>query len=354
MMKTKVITKSDLQQILSHLGLDRLMDELIDRLTLALARFDDSQTLIKKRDGFAYDQPHPGVLEWMPCMQSQGRVTLKMVAYNPKNPQLEQLPTILSSMSLYDARNGRLLCLVDGTLPTALRTGAASAIASRVLARADAQCLGMIGCGAQAVTQIHALSRIFDLSCIKVYDINSQNTESLNQRLAHLGIRVIPSPLHQLVESADILCTATSVEVQAGPIFADGRLKPWLHINAIGSDLPGKTELPLSVLKRAFVCPDFIEQARVEGECQQLDAADIDASLVDLVKQPEHYRAVQEQLSVFDSTGYAIEDQVVMELLYDYANSLNLGTELAIESYTEDVFDPYAVLKPQTQIKPDN
>lgn len=344
-MSTKVITKEDLQQILQRVGLDSLMDELIDRLTSALARFDATQTIIKQRDGFAYTLPSPGVLEWMPCMQAQDKVTVKMVAYNPRNPEVEHLPTILSSLSLYDVRNGTLLCLVDGTLPTALRTGAASAIASRILAKEDAHRLGMIGCGAQAVTQIHALSRVFDLREIQVYDRNRHNMDSLNRRLEHLGITVSPAPLQHLVESADILCTATSVDVHAGPIFADCNVQPWLHINAIGSDLPGKTELPLSLLQRAFICPDFIDQALVEGECQQLAKGDIDAMLVDLVQRPEAYRHIRNRLSVFDSTGYAIEDQVVMELLHDYAVSLHLGTELNIESNMADVFDPYALVK---------
>lgn len=344
-MSTKVITKSDLQQILQRIGLNPLMDELIERLTLAFRLFNEDQTIVKKRDGYEYTRPYPGVFEWMPCMQREERVTVKMVAYNPKNPRIEQLPTILSSVSMYDACNGRLLCLVDGTLLTALRTGAASGIASRILAKEDSTSLGMIGCGAQAVTQIHAHCRIFDLKEILVYDTDSQNMNTLNQRLEHLGIEVIPSSLQQVVETVDILCTATSVDINAGPVFKYLNVKPWLHINSIGSDLPGKTELPIDLLKGAFVCPDFLEQAKVEGECQQLEDCDIDESLVEIVKNPEAFRVVRDRLSVFDSTGYALEDQVAMELLHDYAQQLNLGTEITIETNMDDVYDPYAVFR---------
>ena len=343
-MHTLVITKSDLRQILERVGLDTLMDEMIRRLTHALKGFDERHSTIKPRDGFQYTYPHPGVIEWMPSMRNQETITVKMVAYNPKNPERENLPTILSSASLYDAQTGSLRCLCDATFLTALRTGAASAIASQHLAREDAHILGMIGCGAQAVSQIHALSRCFPLREILVFDVAAAQCHSLPQRLAPLGLAVRVADVETVVQHADILCTATSVAIGEGPVFPPTEVKPWLHINAIGSDLPGKTELPLALLQKAFVCPDFPAQAKVEGECQQLADAAVGASLVDVVKQPEEFASLRTSLSIFDSTGYALEDQIALEMLHHYAQADQLGTPMHIEALTEDVYNPYSLL----------
>jgi ornithine cyclodeaminase/alanine dehydrogenase-like protein (mu-crystallin family) len=138
------------------------MDELVASLTEALRYHDGSKTRVVKREGFAYDSPQPGVLEWMPAM-SGGRAMVKVVAYNPENPSRHRLPTIVSTINVFDVATGRLMALMDGVLPTALRTGAASAIATQILARSARCVVGLVGCGAQAVTQLHGITRVRDV-----------------------------------------------------------------------------------------------------------------------------------------------------------------------------------------------
>lgn len=340
-MNTLVLTRRDLSEIVQALGKDALMDELLDRLSQVLLEHDDARAQIPRRQGFTYDEPRPGVLEWMPVMLPSRPVVIKVVSYNPGNPNLAGLPTIVSTIGIYDPTTGHHVALMDGILLTALRTGAASAIATRILARRDSSTVGLIGCGAQAVTQIHALSRVLRIQRVFYFDTDPAALGSFQRRTAFLGLMMEKAPPEVVAREADVLCTATSVEVGKGPVFEDRDLKPWIHVNAVGSDLPGKTELPLSLLKRSLVCPDFLEQALIEGEAQKLAPSEIGPSLTHLVKNQARFEAHRDRPTVFDSTGYALEDMVAAEIILAHARRMGLGRELAIESILSDPRNPY-------------
>jgi ornithine cyclodeaminase/alanine dehydrogenase-like protein (mu-crystallin family) len=342
-----LLTQADLRRLVGSVGIHTLMDEVIHDLTEALRDFDAERVEVRKREGFLLEHPgQAGVLEWMPVMRRGDTVTIKVVGYNPDNPAGYGMPTIVATNSVYDCRTGHLQAVVDGVFATALRTGAASAVASRVLARPDSKVLGLVGCGAQAVTQLHALSRVFGLERVLVYDTDPEVERTFPQRVAFLGLDVRRVPLEELEAQADILCTATSVAVGAGPVITGRGLRPHVHINAVGSDLPGKTELPLALLEQSLVCPDFLPQAVVEGECQQLPRERIGPELVTLVQTPEKFAQWRQRSTVFDSTGLALEDQVVTETLMRHARRLGLGTRVDIESISEDVMDPYSHVMP--------
>ncbi|WP_232293375.1 ornithine cyclodeaminase family protein [Stigmatella aurantiaca] len=347
MLSTRVLGEQELRRLVGIVGLHALMDETIAALGRTVTEFDPSHTELRKRDGFQYQHPHPGVLEWMPVMKVGRQVVVKLVGYNPANVEGLGLPTILSSISLYDVNTGHLRALCDGTFPTALRTGAASAVASRLLARPDSEVLGLVGCGAQAVTQAHALSRLFPLKRVLVYDRRPETARGFARRVDFLGLEVEAVRLEDVEREADILCTATSVEVGAGPVLSGTRLKSHVHINAVGSDLPGKTELPLEFLRRAVVCPDYLPQALVEGECQQLQPGDIGPTLFELARDPTQGRQYHGRPTVFDSTGFALEDQVVLEVLLEHAQSLGIGRTFQLESLADDPRDPYSFLRPE-------
>jgi ornithine cyclodeaminase/alanine dehydrogenase-like protein (mu-crystallin family) len=343
-MRTLVLSVADIYKIVEQVSLNRIMDALIERLTTTLLEFDSSRNTIPARSGFTYHNPHLGLIEWMPVMRHGGNATIKVVGYHPTNPALHGLPTILSTVSTYDTQTGHLIGLADATFLTALRTGAASAIATRALMHPDSKVVGLIGAGAQAVSQLHALSRVMDIDHVLVYDRSPSVTRTFSSRVDFLGLEVTPvtvDELPRLVASADVLCTATSVEIGNGPVFDDHDYQPWLHVNAIGSDFPGKFEVPLSLLQRSFVCPDFPEQAMKEGECQRLAPDMIGPALVELVQHPEAYAHARQTTSVFDSTGWALEDHVALQLLLDYADDLGLGTPMKLESVSNDPHNPY-------------
>ena len=132
--------------------------------------FDKNYNIIPVRDGFEYKIPEIGLVEWMPILKSGKKAIIKVVGYHPTNPALRNLPTVLSTINAYDTTTGHLDWIADATFLTALRTGAASAIASKVLALPYSKTVGLIGCGAQALTQLHAISLIFDIETVMVYD----------------------------------------------------------------------------------------------------------------------------------------------------------------------------------------
>ncbi|MCY1045059.1 ornithine cyclodeaminase family protein [Corallococcus sp. bb12-1] len=344
--RTLLISPTDLRAIVAGVGLHALMDELIQSLTVALRELDDSLTQVHKREGFSLsDGAHPlGALEWMPVLQRGESLTMKVVGSCPANVLEAGLPTLIATHSVYDARTGHLVAVMDGVFATALRTGAASAVASRCLASPDSTVLGLVGCGAQAVTQLHALSRVFQLEQVLVHDLDPDAARSFVRRVAFLGLDVRPTLLADLEARADILCTATTVTAGSGPVISGHALKPHAHINAVGADRPGKTELPLALLRRSLVCPDFPSQARLEGECQQLHPDQIGPDLATVVQQPEEFQGWQLRNTVFDSTGHALEDQVVTRMLLEHARRMGLGTWVALEGLGGDPLDPYALV----------
>ena len=344
-MKTRLLDASDISRILGAAGRDAVMDRMIEELARGLAASADGEGHeTYARSGFVRNERGPDVLEWMPHHWHGRGSTVKMVAYTPTNPAEHGMPTVVGTVARYDDATGRLAVLADAVILTALRTGAASAVASRLLARPTSRVIGLIGAGAQAVSQLHALSRVFDVAEVLVYDVAGTHARSFAARTAWLGLDVRVASAQEAAERADILCTATTTGVGEPPVFLDKNLQDHLHVNGIGSDLPGKTELPLDLLRRAFVCPDFLEQARKEGECQRLTNEEIGPELARLCAGPQLADGVRDGLTVFDSTGMPIEDHIALDVLLEFARELGIGSEAEIEHHPADALDPYPAL----------
>ncbi|MGB5832404.1 MAG: hypothetical protein WBG92_10495 [Thiohalocapsa sp.] len=329
------------------MGLDALMDETIARLTDAFVLFHPDKVVVPERDGFKYESPQTGLLEWMPGMRVGESAHIKVVGYHPDNAEHHDLPTILSTLSMYGLQNGHLIGVMDATFITAVRTGAASAVASRILAPPESISLGLIGCGTQAVTQLHALSRVFRFKDLYIYDTDAAATLSFERRIACMGLdqlRIHHMRPKDFINRVDILCTATSVGIGEGPVFHGTSLRPHIHINAVGSDFPGKIEIPHDLLRSSLVCPDFEAQALREGECQQLAATEIGPDLHTLVKAQGRYESERSRPTVFDSTGWALEDMVCMETFMEYAAAFEIGSFLDLETISSDCRNPYQFL----------
>jgi ornithine cyclodeaminase/alanine dehydrogenase-like protein (mu-crystallin family) len=342
---THVVTVSDLREIVLQIGLDSFMDEIISGIKDIL-RLDPLKKKVPARDGFHYHKPYPGLVEWMPSRVGDGPVVIKLVGYHPQNPKHFDVPTILGTISVYDTKTGHLEGIVDGTFLTAVRTGATSAVATSVMARQDSRIVGMIGAGAQAVTQLHALSRVIDIEQVLVFDKNPMVAASLAARCHTAGFEVPITlmEIDEIVPNVDVLCTVTSLDIGEGPLFSNVPTKPSLHINAAGADFPGKTELSRAFLLDSYVCPDHREQARQQGECQQLSDDEIGEDLDVLVRHPEKYEHLRSQRTVFDSTGLALADDVAATITLRHAREMNLGSFLQIEAIPADSMNPYAIL----------
>ena len=345
-MKTLLLSSEDIARTVRAVGVDRLLDDVITGLESACLNFTSDTYDVPVRAGFSYEHEHVGLLEWMPIIRHGDRVAMKLVAYHPENPQRYQLPTILSTALVFDTRHGHVDCIVDATFLTSIRTGAASAVASGVLASPSSKTVGLVGAGAQAVTQLHALTRRFDIEHVNITDCDAGSSASFAERVALAGVdcRIEVTDIDRVVGDADILCTATSIDAGSGPLFDGLPYRRHLHVNAVGSDFPGKTELPLTLLQDSLVCPDFNAQALAEGECQQLEVDEIGPDLATLVKQRQHYAAHRAVPTVFDSTGWALEDLVCVEILWQLAQEHGFGRPVELESISVDPKSPYGFL----------
>lgn len=344
---TLVLSGQDVIKITELIGVDQLMDLLIERLYTALANFNSNEVEVPMRDGFNYSKHLHGLIEWMPVHKIGDEVVIKVVGYHPENPSKFGLPTILSSISAYDTSTGHLKGIADGVLLTALRTGAASAVASKIMAAPWSRVLGLIGCGAQSITQLHALSRLFTFTKVLIYDCDPAVMNSFRNRIAalNLDMDIIFSSMEEIVMTSDIVCTATSIQAGTGPLFSGLSTNQHVHFNAVGSDFPGKFELPIGLLQKCVVSPDFLDQAKKEGECQQLESSEIGPDWVTLVQNPASFQDLKTRRTVFDSTGWALEDKVILDIYMEQAIQFNIGTRMAIENISQEAKNPYSFMR---------
>jgi len=320
---------------------------MIERLRTRFAEHDSDQVQARRRDGFRYDKPALGLLEWMPTHELGGPVVVKMVGYHPTNPVQRSLPSVIATSSMWDSESGHLLAIADATLLTSVRTGAASAVATDILARSGPIIVGVVGLGAQAVTQLHAISRVRPLERIVAIDADDDVAATFAERVDFLGVEVEtvpPTRAATIAGEVDVLCTCTSVDIGAGPVVADTETSPWLHVNAVGADFPGKVELPIGLLERAFVVPDTLDQCLAEGECQHVPFDRIGPELPTVVRDAELHAGRRAEITVFDSTGWAVEDDVALRLAVELARVHGLGVDFTLECLPPDPYDPYAAL----------
>lgn len=257
-----------------------------------------------------------------------GAAGVKWVNVHPRNPS-RGLPTIMAIIIYNDPRTGYPLAIMDATDITAYRTGATATIASKYLARKDSHTLGIIGAGRQAYTQIQAHMQIFDLKLINVFDRSSEATLKL----------IKSSPQYPLKEcsleetaASDIVCTLTPARE---PYLKKEWIAPGTHINAIGADAEGKEELEPAILKEAMVVVDDLRQASIAGEINVPIAKrlffinKVYGTLAEIVVGMKQGRKDRNAITVFDSTGVAIEDLAVAKLAYEKA--LKVGNYVSMD-----------------------
>jgi len=257
-----------------------------------------------------------------------GAVGMKWVNVHPQNVS-RGLPTVMAILIYSDPETGYPLAVMDATEITAYRTGATAAIAAKYLARQDSHTLGIIGAGRQAYTQLLAHAEVFDLRLVKVFDCSRAAVEKLIKSFP--GYHLRESSLEETAAS-DIVCTLTPSRV---PLLKKEWVIPGTHINAIGADAEGKEELEPSILKEAMVVVDDLRQASLAGEInvpitKGLFVIDeVYATLGEIIVGKKQGRKDKKAVTVFDSTGLAIEDIAIAKLLYEKAKQA--GSYLSME-----------------------
>jgi alanine dehydrogenase len=255
----------------------------------------------------------------------------KIVNVHPQNPK-KGLLSVMAVIVLNDPKTGMPLALMDGTWITVLRTGSASAVATKYLARKAAKTLGVVGAGFQAITQIVAISKVKKLKEIVVYDVKEEAIEKLSKILAKEKIKIKKGSLEEVCQK-DILVTATPARE---PIVKKEWIKPGTHINAIGADAQGKEELDPEILKLAKIVVDNFEQASHSGEINVplakglIKKENIFGELGEVVSGKKPGREKEEEITIFDSTGLAIQDLYTATLVYKEAKRKKIGKEIKI------------------------
>ena len=209
---------------------------------------------------------------------------------------------------LADVSTGYPVLLTEMTLLTALRTAATSAMAARHLAPKGATTMAMIGNGAQAEFQALAMKAVLGITHIRLFDIDPKATEKTRRNLEGSGLQVTACTTSQAaIEGAQIITTCTA-DKQYATILTDNMVGAGVHINAIGGDCPGKTELHRDILSRADTFVEYPPQTRIEGEIQQMDPDYPVTELWQVVTGEVEGRRSDKQITLFDSVGFAIED----------------------------------------------
>ncbi|MFD1710065.1 ornithine cyclodeaminase [Ottowia sp. GY511] len=286
-----------------------------------------------------------GVIELMPVSNAQ-RYAFKYVNGHPSNTQ-RGLYTVMAFGVLADVDTGYPVLLSELTVATALRTCATSLMAARALARPDARRMALIGNGAQSEFQALAFHCHLGIEEIAVYDVDPRATDKLICNLSvYPSLRIVRcASTAEAVRGADIVTTITA-DKGCATILTPDMIEPGIHINAVGGDCPGKTELHADVLRGARVFVEYEPQTRVEGDIQQLPA---DFPVVDLwrvLAGTEAGRQSAEQVTVFDSVGFALEDYSMLRYVLAQAEKRNLGTNVELVPGVDDPKDLFRYTRP--------
>ncbi|HUO20110.1 MAG TPA: ornithine cyclodeaminase [Steroidobacteraceae bacterium] len=294
------------QELLARRGAARFIEELAREIEADYLRWGEFE---KSARHASHSQV--GVIELMPA--SDGRIyAFKYVNGHPKNTAVGLL-TVTAFGVLADVETGYPLLLSELTLTTALRTAATSALAARRMARPGSRVMALIGNGAQSEFQAIAFHHLLGIRELRLYDTDPAATAKLMRNLARLrlpGLKVLrSSSTAEAVAGADIVTTVTADKRNA-TILTAAMIAPGMHLNAVGGDCPGKTELDAGILRRADarVVVEFEPQSRIEGEIQQLPADFPVTELTEVLAGRAPGRASANEVTIFDSVGFALED----------------------------------------------
>lgn len=283
-----------------------------------------------------------GVIELMPTSDAR-LYSFKYVNGHPKNTKADLL-TVMAFGVLADVDTGYPLLLSEMTLTTAIRTAATSALFARFIARADSRSMALIGNGAQSEFQAIAFHDMLGIDEIRVFDVDEAATEKLVRNLAPFkALRVVrANSCAEAVRGADIVTTVTADKTNA-TILTPDMIEPGMHVNAVGGDCPGKTELHAGILRRARVVVEYEPQTRIEGDIQQLSADFPVVEFQRIVCGDEKGRETDEQVTVFDSVGFALEDFSALRYLRAVSSERKIGTELELIPAPLDPKDLFGV-----------
>jgi ornithine cyclodeaminase len=334
------------RELVGRLGAARFIEELAGEIEMDYLRW-------REFDKSPRHATHSsvGVIELMPASDGQ-LYAFKYVNGHPKNTSVGLL-TVTAFGVLSDVVTGYPLLLSELTLTTALRTAATSALAARRMARADSRVMALIGNGSQSEFQAIAFHHMLGIRELRLFDTDSAATDKLERNLAALrlnGLRVVRcASTAAAVQGADIVTTVTADKRNA-VILAPQMIVAGMHLNAVGGDCPGKTELHPDILRRSDVrvVVEFEPQSRIEGEIQQMESDFAVAELTDVLAGRRPGRVSEREVTIFDSVGFALEDFSSLRYLRRiHQESRGLQQQVDLVPDLENPKDLFGLLAPK-------
>jgi len=325
-MKTLLLTERDVKELLS-------MDEFMKAVELAFREKGLGQVQMPAKLYIFYNK-YKGDLRAMPSYLEELDVSaVKVVNVHPENRVKYGLPTIMATIVLVDPKNGAPLAIMGGTYITDMRTGAAGGIAAKYLAKKDSRVVGIIGAGAQARTQFMSLASFYKrLEEVRVWSRTKKTRDAyiaeMKPKYGDVAKMVSVKNAKDAVEGADIVVTTTP---SREPLVSNDWVEAGMHFNCIGADAPGKQELDPDILRRAKIFVDDWEQASHSGEINVplakgiITRQNVLAEIGEVVAGLKPGRTSPDEITVFTSTGLAVQDAVTADLAYKKALAKGIG-----------------------------
>jgi ornithine cyclodeaminase len=300
----------NMMKLIHRIGIEKMMKGIGAYIEADFSRwesFDKTARIASHSD--------KGVIELMPT--SDGKLYgFKYVNGHPKNMK-EGLQTVTAFGVLSEVYTGYPVLFSEMTILTALRTAATSAVAAKYLARDDSRCMAIIGNGAQSEFQALAFKAMLGIDRLRLYDIDPVAIAKCKLNLADCGFEITCcDSAADAVKGADIITTVTADKRNA-TILTDDMIVDGVHINAVGGDCPGKTEVDRKILLRAEIFVEYPPQTRIEGDIQQLPADYPVNELWTYILDEKQGRTERQQITMFDSVGFAIEDFSALRYVRD-------------------------------------
>ncbi|SLN16686.1 ornithine cyclodeaminase [Pseudooctadecabacter jejudonensis] len=331
------VSVDNMMRLVHHVGLETMITRIADAIEADFLRwdaFDKTPRVASHSD--------VGVIELMPTSDGE-MYGFKYVNGHPKNTA-EGLQTVTAFGLLADVQSGYPVLLSEMTLLTALRTAAMSALAAKHLAPEGARTMAMIGNGAQSEFQCRAFKAICGVDTVRLYDIDPAATAKCARNLEGSGLTVVScTSAQEATVGADIITTCTA-DKQYATILTDNMVGAGVHINAIGGDCPGKTELHKDILHRSDIFVEYPPQTRIEGEIQALADDHPVIELHDVFAGRVTGRTSDKQITLFDSVGFAIEDFSALRTVKTLIDGTAFYDDLDMLADPDDPRDLYGML----------
>lgn len=334
---TRFVDVHNMVRWVAATGPERIMAGMVDYLESDFRRWEQ----FDKVPRVASHTPF-GVIELMPTSDGE-TYGFKYVNGHPTNPA-RGYQTVTAFGVLADVDNGYPTFLAEMTVLTALRTAATSAMIAKALARPDSRVMGMIGAGSQSEFQALAFRAVLGIERVRVWDTDPAAVEKFVRNVTPLGIEVhVTTDARDATAGADIITTCTADKTNAIVLTPD-MVEPGTHINAIGGDCPGKTELDPRILDAGDVFVEFAPQTRIEGEIQNRPADFAVTEFWEVLTARAPGRTSREQVTVFDSVGFAIEDFSALRFVRDAVDATDFYADIDLVANPDDPKDLFGLV----------